>query len=98
MKKTYSRLAVAGGVLVVLSVLVQSSASANAADAVPLSMRETSKACIPQEELRKIAEHTCELLDAVITNVKFEDLCGAKGRAPMYSTIVYDCHPSRALH
>jgi hypothetical protein len=60
-------------------------------------MRETSSACIPQEELRKLAEHRCELIDAVITNVKFVDLCGAKEHAPMYSTILYDCRPSRAL-
>lgn len=86
-----------GAALIAVFALVRPAAAADAGDAVPLTMRETTKECIPQEELRKIAVHRCELLDAVITNVQFTDLCGAKGSAPMYSTILYDCRPARSL-
>lgn len=97
----HSTVGIVGAALIALTAFVQPAAAegpAEAPGAVPLSMRETSAACIPQEELRKIAERRCEQLDATITNVKFIELCGARGHAPMYSTIVFDCKPSRALH
>jgi hypothetical protein len=102
MKKSFSTRGVFGGALMVL-ILASGAHPAAAAGPLPdepvsLSMRETPSTCISQVELRKIAEHRCEQIDAMITNVKFIDLCGAKGSEPMYSTILYDCHPSRALH
>jgi hypothetical protein len=113
MRTSNSTWGLVGAAFMALTALVQPAAAADdasvsddarptgralaAPDAVALSMRETSKACIPQEDLRRIAAHRCEQLDAVLINVEFVDLCGARGRAPMYSTILYDCRPSRAL-
>jgi len=95
MQKRFSTLGVVAAAFIALAAWNQPAA---AVEPEQLSMRETPSTCMPQEELRKLAVHRCELIDAVITNVRFIDLCGANGHAPMYSTILYDCHPSRALH
>ena len=85
-----------GGALLTLTFAASHERTATA-DPSPLALtlKETTATCIPQAELRKRAEARCEALEALITKVRFTDLCGANGAEAMYSTVLFECFPKR---